>query len=313
MPPAVLEIPAAVLGKEELSRKIYTDYDPSKKYTWTDFLDYRSTGPTRIERYGHRHVATPFGYLPSCSTVLGNTMGNKAALERWLQKTPADQRYKAAERGTAIHAACENYLAGIEKNPKFDNEELEAYWEGMPKILDKLHHVIWSEGPLNDDFGWTRGSDGVCRLWTRGRYEDKVWGCSGTPDGIGLFGDDKRTVLFDFKTSVNLFRAKWPGPETPKDQYAKARSGFMKLQKAQTQMAGYAIMAEETLGIKPQILMTIVSTTERCQLFVIQGSTIEKYKQKFYDCLDKFYTEVLPKWQEDSMDFEVIDGEKEPQ
>lgn len=297
MAPTLHEKISEIPVREELERKIHTTYAADKDYR--QFVDYRSEGPTRIEKYGYRHVATPYGYLPSCSTILSNTMGNKAALEKWLQKTPPDQRYKAAERGTKIHAACEDYLAGKEKNPKFDDEELSAYWDGMPKILDKLHHVIWSEGPLNDDFGWTRGSDGVCRLWTRGRHEDKVWGCSGTPDGIGMFDEDKRTVLFDFKTSVNLYRSKWPGPETPKNEYAKARSGFQKLQKAQTQMAGYAIMAEETLGIKPEVIMTIVSTVERCQVFVIQGQTIEKYKNKFLDCLDKFYTEILPTWEEE--------------
>jgi hypothetical protein len=65
-------------------------------------------------------------------------------------------------------------------------------------------------------------------------------------------------------------------------------------------MAGYAIMAEETLGIKPEVIMTIVSTVERCQVFVIQGQTIEKYKNKFLDCLDKFYTEILPTWQDEA-------------
>jgi hypothetical protein len=56
--------------------------------------------------------------------------------------------------------------------------------------------------------------------------------------------------------------------------------------------------------------MTIVSTVERCQVFVIQGQTIEKYKNKFYDCLDKFYTEVLPEWQEESKGIEAVDEDK---
>lgn len=51
--PAVLdEIPAVVLLKEELERKIYTPY--SKTASYLQFLDYRSEGDTRLTINGDR-------------------------------------------------------------------------------------------------------------------------------------------------------------------------------------------------------------------------------------------------------------------
>jgi hypothetical protein len=64
---------------------------------------------------------------------------------------------------------------------------------------------------------------------------------------------------------------------------------------------------EHTVGIVPDILMTFVATREKCQVFAIQGSTIEKYKQKWLDAVEKYYTEYLPSQVE--IELEVIDGD----
>lgn len=109
--PAVLdEICADVQLIEELERKIYTPY--SKTASYLQFLDYRSDGDTRLTINGSRHYKTPYGALPSVTTILSATSGNKAALERWAKKNPGG-REAAAARGTRVHSLMEEYLLGI--------------------------------------------------------------------------------------------------------------------------------------------------------------------------------------------------------
>mgnify|MGYP003109624095 FL=1 len=40
--------------------------------------------------------------------------------------------------------------------------------------------------------------------------------------------------------------------------------------------------------------MTFVATRETVQVFAIQAGTIEKYKQKWLDTVEKYYSEILP-------------------
>ena len=52
---------------------------------------------------------------------------------------------KAAERGTWIHNAVENYIRGFDVRPP---KEYEPYWVDMPERLDELLEggkVLWSE------------------------------------------------------------------------------------------------------------------------------------------------------------------------
>ena len=63
-------------------------------------MDYRSQGDTRLTINGSRHYKTPYGSLPSVTTILSETSGSKAALERWAKKNPGG-REAAAARGKA--------------------------------------------------------------------------------------------------------------------------------------------------------------------------------------------------------------------
>ena len=72
------------------------------------------------------------------------------------------------------------------------------------------------------------------------------------------------------------------------------RAGFMKYQKCMMQMGAYAMALEHTVGIRPELLMIFVATKERSQVFAVQENTIEKYKQKWLDAVDKYYGEILP-------------------
>ena len=305
MPPALLEIPAAVLGREELERKIHTTYDRTASYK--QFVDYRSEGDTRLTINGSRHYKTPYGALPSVTTILSATSGNKAALERWAKKNPGG-REAAAARGTRVHSLMEEYLLGINKDPQIDNEEIAEFWSGLPEKLDKLERVLWAENPATPgDFAWTMGGDGISRVWHPGVKEGENWGWAGAPDIVAEY--KSKSVLGDLKTSNGLYFSRWPGPETPKNEYAMRRSGFMKYQKCMMQMGAYAMALEHTIGVVPQILMIFVATRERSQVFAVQGGTIEKYKQKWLDAVEKYYSEILPAEKMKELDMTLIDGD----
>ena len=113
----VITIDAEVLEKEILESKVCTAY--STKNDSSQYVDYKSQGDTRLTINGSRHYKTPFGSLPSVTTILGATQGSKAALERWAKKNPG-KKEQAARRGTAVHARMEHYLLG-EKD--FSHEE----------------------------------------------------------------------------------------------------------------------------------------------------------------------------------------------
>lgn len=289
MPPAVLEKGAKILAREELKSKIHTKYAADKDYR--QFVDYRSEGDTRLTINGSRHYKTPYGALPSVTTILSATGGNKAALERWAKKNPGG-REAAAARGTKVHSLMEEYLLGINKNPVIEDEEIAQFWDGLPENLDKLGRVIWAENPAGDAFPWTMGGDGISRVWHPGVKEGEQWGWAGAPDIVAEYKN--KVVLGDLKTSNGLYFSRWPGPETLKSEYGMKRAGFMKYQKCMMQMGAYALALEHTVGIIPEILMIFVATRERSQVFAVQGGTIEKYKQKWLDAVEKYYIEILP-------------------
>jgi len=306
--PAVLdEICADVQLIEELERKIYTPY--SKTASYEQFLDYRSEGDTRLTINGSRHYKTPYGALPSVTTILSATGGNKAALERWAKKNPGG-REAAAARGTRVHSLMEEYLLGINKNPVIDDEEIAQFWNGLPEKLDKLDRIVWAENPANpDDFSWTMGGDGISRVWHPGVHENETWGWAGAPDIVAEYKG--KVVLGDLKTSNGLYYSRWPGPETLRSEYGMKRAGFMKYQKCMMQMGAYALALEHTVGIFPEILMIFVATRERSQVFAVQGGTIEKYKNKWLEAVEKYYSEILPAQNKTEIDMDVVDAEAE--
>jgi hypothetical protein len=289
MPLVMDEKVAEIPSQSELGRKVYTEYSAEKDYR--QFMDYRSEGDTRLTINGSRHYKTPYGALPSVTTILSATGGNKAALERWAKKNPGG-REAAAARGTKVHSLMEEYLLGINKNPVIEDEEIAQFWDGLPENLDKLGRVIWAENPAGDAFPWTMGGDGISRVWHPGVNEGENWGWAGAPDIVAEYKN--KVVLGDLKTSNGPYYSRWPGPDTIKSEYGMKRAGFMKYQKCMMQMGAYAMALEHTVGIVPEILMIFVATRERSQVFAVQGGTIEKYKQKWLDAVTKYYSEILP-------------------
>jgi len=302
-------IDAEVLEKEILKSKVCTPYSSKDNNPYQ--VQYRSEGDTRLTINGSRHYKTPFGSLPSVTTILGATQGSKAALERWSKKNPG-KKEEAARRGTAVHARMEHYLLGEkdfkhekDDDPEFLNDIVEPFWDGLAEKLDKFEKVIWAENPANDDFQWTIGGDGISRVWSPGTHETEIRGWAGAPDIIATY--QGKVVLGDLKTSNGLYFGRWPGPDTPREEYGMRRAGFIKYQKCCMQLAAYDIGIQHTIGIKPDIHMIIVSTTERNQVFAIQGRTIQKYKEKWLKCVDKYYEEFhnIPE-----IEMEVVDLDK---
>jgi hypothetical protein len=304
MPPTVVEIPAVVLATEELERKIYASY--SRAASYEQFLDYKSAGDTRLTINGSRHYRTPYGALPSVTTILSATSGNKAALERWAKKNPGG-REAAAAKGTKVHSLMEEYLLGINKDPQIDDEEIAAFWNGLPENLDKLERVVWAENPVNpNDFAWTVGSDGISRVWHPGVKEGATWGFAGAPDIVAEYKG--KVVLGDLKTSNGKYYAKWPGPETLKSEYGMKRAGYMKYSKCMKQLGAYSLALEYTIGIVPEIFMIFVATREASQVFAVQGETIKKWQNKWLEDVEKYYTEILPA--QNKIEMEAIDGDQ---
>jgi len=84
----------------------------------------------------------------------------------------------------------------------------------------------------------------------------------------------------------------------------------MKYTKCQMQMAAYALALEHTIGIIPELIMTFVATRDASQVFVIQNATIEKYKQKWLETVNKYYEEILPSQEAAALEMEGIDEDK---
>jgi hypothetical protein len=269
-------------------------------------LDYKSAGDTRLTINGSRHYRTPYGALPSVTTILSATSGNKAALERWAKKNPGG-REAAAAKGTKVHSLMEEYLLGINKDPQIDDEEIAAFWNGLPENLDKLERVVWAENPVNpNDFAWTVGSDGISRVWHPGVKEGATWGFAGAPDIVAEYKG--KVVLGDLKTSNGKYYAKWPGPETLKSEYGMKRAGYMKYSKCMKQLGAYSLALEYTIGIVPEIFMIFVATREASQVFAVQGETIKKWQNKWLEDVEKYYTEILPA--QNKIEMEAIDGDQ---
>lgn len=271
-------------------------------------FDYKSEGDTRLTIGGSRHYRTPHGDLPSVTTILSATSGNKAALERWAKKNPGG-REAAAARGTKVHSLMEEYLLGINKDPQIDDPEIAAFWDGLPNNLSKLGRVIWAENPVGDAYPWCVGSDGISRVWHPGIKENETWGWAGAPDIVCEYKG--KIVLGDLKTSNGPYFNKWPGPETPKNQYGMKRAGFMKYKKCMLQMGAYALGLEHTCNITPELLMIFVATRETSQVFAVQGQTIAKYKNLWLKEVNKYYSEILPAQKAaEELEMEAVDEDK---
>ena len=236
--------------------------------------------PTRFTVNGSRHYRAgddPTKAYPSVTTILGKTASefSKKCLRSWQEKNPNGAEL-AAQRGTAIHAACEAYIRGL---PTDIPDEYRPYWDGLAKHLDKYDYFIWSEKPLRPEWKFCTGEDGISRIWSH------QFGYAGCPDLIGV--RNGVTILADFKTSVGPYSRYYP-----KESHREMFAGANKFYKCATQLAAYAQASKETLGIQVDCSQILVSTPEIIQSFFLHGDDLQHFKVKWLQKVRKYH-EIL--------------------
>lgn len=246
--------------------------------------------PSRKQGPTGRSYITPYGYLPSVTTIREGVSDakSKKRLENWIKNNPGASE-EASKRGTHIHQCCEDYLRHLplDVNPLYAD-----YWDGMTKILDQFSRVIWSERPMNNDFQWTIGSDDIARLW--GHIVDEngcILGYAGCPDLIGEAGG--KLTLADYKTSVNLYSRNAPGRNVVRysDEWKNMMSGWTKFKKAALQLGAYSLASKETLGLEIEQGAIIVATKTETQLFVLNKRDLEYHQGLWIDTVKQYYKE----------------------
>lgn len=234
--------------------------------------------------------------LPSVTTILSATQteDSKRKLAAWNLSNPGELE-KAAERGTWIHSATENYIRGLQVRPP---QDYMPYWQDMPEALDKLlsnGRVLWSESPYNQP-QWYKyvGEDGVGRL----HYYDESteFGYAGCPDLI-YEDENKEIVLADFKTSTSPYSLRFPQAKAdiPDKERRGLISGVFKAKKTMMQMAAYALAAEDCLGIKIDKTRIIVSTPlpkYSVQIFSFSRQDVDKHTKLWLEVLRNYYETV---------------------
>lgn len=251
--------------------------------------------PTRFSRNGERFYVPadkPDVAFPSVTTILSKTASEhaKKALNSWAAKNPG-AREAAAERGSAVHAACEDYIRG---RPVQISDEHRPFWEGLDEELDKFDGFLWSERPLLPQWRHVVGDDGIARIWSH-RH-----GYAGVPDLIAT--RNGVTIMGDFKTSNGPY-ARW----YPKEQDRSLFTGWSKYKKCAEQLAAYALAAEETLGVHVDTALILVRTPHMRQNFYIHGDELAKHRVSFLQKVRRYY-EMKAEEQEQQAELNALAG-----
>lgn len=239
--------------------------------------------PIRVHYEGRRYYRIsrdPIIWAPSVTTILGATAParDKAVLENWALRNPGAKE-AAAERGTAIHKACEDYIRG---RPVIVAPEYQGFWDGMARHLDTFDGFIWSERPLLPQHRHLIDAESGLAMVHSLKYR-----FAGTPDLIGLRGGSH--VLVDFKTSNGPYSRFFPNEENV--DHGATFGGWSKYVKCATQMAAYRIAIKETLGIDCPRCQILVSTPDITQSFQIHGPELRRYEVRWLQKIQKFYDE----------------------
>lgn len=229
--------------------------------------------PLRVEINGRRHYRiAPQVYVPSVTTILGATASpaSKKALNNWLAKNPGG-REAAAERGTAIHKACEDYIRG---RPISVPTEHRCYWNGLARHLDTYDSFLWSEVPLLPQHRHLIDPESGIAM-----VHSLAYRYAGVPDLIAV--RNGAHFLVDFKTSNGLYSRFCPNGNDEVIAAGGTFSGWMKYVKCATQLAAYKIAIRETLDIPIHRVEILTSTPEATQRFQIHGPELKKFEVKW--------------------------------
>lgn len=134
----------------------------------------------RVDVNGKRFYQTPEGNLyPSVTTILDS--GNNPFIDEWKARVGEEEARRvtarATNRGTRLHAICENYIKGksFTLSP-FDKDT----WLTFKPVVDRIEKVVALEAKI---------------------YSDKLR-VAGTVDCVGIYNG--KMSIIDFKTSKRL-------------------------------------------------------------------------------------------------------------
>lgn len=244
---------------------------------------------TRFDVDGVRHYRTgdrPDRAYPSVTSILGKTADPEAAelLRLWNERNPG-AREAAAERGSAIHKAAEDYLRGRSIDL---NENLYDYWDGMPQRLDSFDYVVWSEKPLLPEWSFCIGDDGISRVWS---HKHRYCGC---PDIVGV--RNGVAILADIKSSNGPYCRYHPKNVKTEnlqgDAHRKLFGGWKKFTKCALQLGAYAIALEETLGFGIDAAQMLITTPTGTQSFLLRGHELHTARYKWLQKVRAYWDQV---------------------
>lgn len=206
---------------------------------------------------GERVYVTPFGELPSVTTILSSTSDN-AGLKAWREfvgEAKANQiRDEATGLGSLMHEHLENYIQEI---PRPGGNNL------VRKMASNMADQIINKGLISMDEIWGIESP----LYYPGRY-------AGTADLIGVYKG--QPAILDYKTTNKMKTA-----EMITDYFCQG--------------AAYSIAHNILYGTDIRcIVIFMVSRDLQYKEFVVEGEEFDKYVKLWEERVDKFYETHQP-------------------
>jgi genome maintenance exonuclease 1 len=216
---------------------------------------------SRVEVDGKRRYATPDGEkLPSVTTVLDATKSeeSKKALQEWRKRVgfakAQEITTEAAGRGTRMHKWLENYVkTGETGEPGSNPYSLQSHQMAQSIIQKGMHKCT--------EYWGTEVP----------LYFPKVY--AGTTDLVGIH--DGAEAIMDHKQTNKPKKREW-------------------IEDYFVQLAAYANAHNEVHGTKIRKgVIFMCSAANEYQEFIIEGEEFDKWSNRWFERLDKYYSQFL--------------------
>lgn len=203
---------------------------------------------------GARHYICPQtgSKLPSVTTILDRTSGDKKELMEWKARVGEREaeriKNEALGLGTLMHTHLEKYIAG-EPRPGGNNT--------VRVMAERMANQIIERGLVNVSEVW--GSEVSL-------YYPQLF--AGTTDLVGLYKGQE--AIMDFKTAKKLRTRKMI------DDYFH-------------QLCAYAVAHNHLYGTKIKTgVIFMVTRDYDFESFIVEGDDFHSYEDKFFDRLERF-------------------------
>ena len=216
---------------------------------------------SKVEIDGKRRYATPDGEkLPSVTTVLEATKSeeSKKALQEWRKRVGHQKAQEitteAAGRGTRMHKWLENYVkTGATGEPGSNPYSLQSHQMAQSIIQKGMHKCT--------EYWGTEVP----------LYFPKVY--AGTTDLVGTH--DGAEAIMDHKQTNKPKKREW-------------------IEDYFVQLAAYANAHNEVHGTKIRKgVIFMCSAANEYQEFIIEGEEFDKWSNRWFERLDKYYSQFL--------------------